>query len=135
MKQKLKQMKRRWRKLRKEDRWVYIVWSIFILLNAGYMIVRPSIVTLCTLLWLSLVIFVKQTEYTRGRCYGIMLYEEGRYRMVPLIKKLCRTIHRLNDDYAQLLRSYKALYKSYKKLECDYHRLKKQAKRNGKTNR
>ena len=134
MKQKFIQMKRRWRKLDKSDRWMYIAWGIIAVLNIP-LVCMGSMSSLTTILWVFLLVFVKASEYALGRKRTRRMFIVGKFRVALVLEECAMKLFRRHSEYMDLQAEHDELKQKYNKLECDYHRLKKQAKRNGKTNR
>lgn len=116
MNKKLKNLKRRWRKIEKGDRIFYRGQAIIIAFN---LLILPFAWTaIFTLFWVGLLTYFYSMELRRRRAEQYIYYFKGRWRQIDLDKvKLVRA--------ASLRLQYDRLQSDHNKLQCDYHRLKK----------
>lgn len=116
MKKKLKNLKRRWRKIEKGDRIFYRGQAIIIAFN---LLILPFAWTaILTLFWVGLLTYFYSMELRRRRVERYIYYFKGRWRQIDLDNvKLARA--------ASLRLQYDILKSDHNKLQCDYHRLKK----------
>lgn len=116
MKKKLKNLKRRWRKIEKGDRIFYRGQAIIIAFN---LLILPFTWTaILTLFWVGLLTYFYSMELRRRRVERYIYYFKGRWRQIDLDNvKLARS--------ASLRLQYDILKSDHNKLQCDYHRLKK----------
>lgn len=116
MKKKLKNLKRRWRKIEKGDRIFYRGQAIIIAFN---LLILPFAWTaILTLFWVGLLTYFYSMELRRRRVERYIYYFKGRWRQIDLDNvKLARA--------ASLRLQYDILKSDHNKLQCDYHQLKK----------
>ena len=116
MKKKLKNLKRRWRKIEKGDRIFYRGQAIIIAFN---LLILPFAWTaIFTLFWVGLLTYFYSMELRRRRVERYIYYFKGRWRQIDLDNvKLARA--------ASLRLQYDILKSDHNKLQCDYHQLKK----------
>lgn len=116
MKKKLKNLKRRWRKIEKGDRMFYRGQAIIIAFN---LLILPFAWTaILTLFWVGLLTYFYSMELRRRRVERYIYYFKGRWRQIDLDNvKLARA--------ASLRLQYDILKSDHNKLQCDYHQLKK----------
>lgn len=116
MNKKLKNLKRRWRKIGKGDRIFYRGQAIVIAFN---LLILPFTWTaIASLFWVGLLVFVYSMELARRRVVQYLYYHKGRWRQIDLDNvKLAKA-----DGIKHL---YDRLHSDYRKLEYDYHQLKK----------
>lgn len=116
MNKKLKNIKRRWRKIKKGDRMFYRGQAIVIAFN---LLILPFTWTaIFTLVWLGLLTFVYSTELARRRVEQYIYYHKGRWRQIDLDNKHVAEASAIKSEYCRL-RS------NYNKLKYDYNQLKK----------
>lgn len=132
MKKKLKQMKRRWRKLEKADQFFYGMNAVLVAANL-IGVCCGNVRGLMTCLWVSLVIFIRCATQIEGRMKARRMYFFGKLQVFRVLRQCKYDLFSTHVDLAKMKGNYDDLKQKYNKLECDYHRLKKQSKSNGKT--
>lgn len=116
MNKKLKNLKRRWRKIGKPNRTFYRGMTIIAGIN---ILLIPVISNAATnVMWILFIMIMYSTEFVRRRRTQYEWYRKGRRRQIDLDKvKLAKA-----DGIKYL---YDRLHSDYRKLEYDYHQLKK----------
>lgn len=132
MKKKLKQMKRRWRKLEKADRMLLGIYGVIIISNIP-LICFGLYSSISTILWLLLLVNDRLQMIKKGRVKAARAYFICKAAISPVVERLCRELSCTEIDLYFVKNKYDDLKQAHNKLECDYHRLKKQSKSNNKT--
>lgn len=111
MKKKLKNLKRRWRKIRKGDRIFYRGQAIIIALN---LLLLPFTWTaICSFLWVGLLTYVYSMELSRRRVCQWIYYHIGRRRKIYLDKYVAEA-SAIKSEHCRLRSNYNKL-----KYECN----------------
>lgn len=112
MKKKLKNLKRRWRKIGKGDRIFYRGQAIIIAFN---LLILPFAWTaILTLFWVGLLTYFYSMELRRRRVERYIYYFKGRWRQIDLDNKHVAEASAIKSEYCRLRSNYNKL-----KYECN----------------
>ena len=128
MKKKLKQMKRRWRKMHKSDKSFFACVGTITALNIATL---PWIHgNVMNILWLTLLLWMRWMYVVSLRKNTKRDFHRGAMHQWRYDRRRC---NELSEQLISAEFSRDRLNSQYKKLEYDYRQLKKQSKSNNKT--